>query len=64
MAGLGEPDDTYQEPTESFGMPPPVRPPIPSGMFHPGMEMEFDQGMEPKDSEGIYGKSLVEGELA
>ena len=55
----GEPDDTYQEPIESFGMPPPVRPPIPSGMYHSEMvDQEMGIDPEPGHMEGIYGKRL------
>ena len=56
MAGGMGPDETYEDPTQSFGMPPPVPPPMASSMHYPeaeysgmdpGMGIDSGMGMDP-----------------
>ena len=56
---MAEPEDTYEDPAQSFGMPPEVPPPMVHGM-HSGMSPGMDPGMGidpgPGIMEDIYGK--------
>jgi hypothetical protein len=66
---MGDPEDTYEDPVQSFGMPPEPPSPMVPGMhpgmhsgMHPGMHPGMDPGMEFDGiMDDIYGKSANVG---